>query len=171
MTTVTLLLLARVLHFLGGVIWAGSMFALSFAIIPIGARHADEGAGRWTAMAARRLGPMSGIAALVTVLSGIYLFATLHAGDTSAGGIVLGTGAIAAVLSFLVGALIGRPIGLRLAKLQSEPSNPSAETMAQLASLRRRAAWSSRVAGILLGLAVLSMAAFRYAPALAGGAS
>jgi uncharacterized membrane protein len=168
MTTVTLLLLARVFHILGGVIWAGSMFALSFAIIPIGARHAEEGAGRWTALAIRKLGPMSGIAALVTVLSGLYLFATLHHGDTSAGGIVLATGAVAAVLSFLVGALIGRPAGMKLAKLQSAVS-PSAQDQAQLASLGRTAALSSRIAGMLLGLAVLSMALFRYAPALASG--
>jgi uncharacterized membrane protein len=165
MATVTLLLLlARVFHILGGVIWAGSMFALSFAIIPIGTRHADEGANRWTALVSRRLGPMSGIAALVTVLSGIYLFATLHAGDTSAGGVVLETGAIAAVLSFLVGALVVGPAGNRLSKLQTGASPPD---MAQVASLRRRAAWSSRLAGILLGLAVLSMAAFRYASGLA----
>lgn len=167
MTTVTLLLLARVFHILGGVIWAGSMFALSFAIIPIGARHADEGAGRWAALATRKLGPASGIAALVTVLSGMYLFATLHDGDTSTGGIVLATGAVAAVLSFLVGALIGRPAGMKMAKLQSEASK-SAQDLARLASLGRRAALSSRIAGMLLGLAVLSMAMFRYAPALAG---
>ena len=167
MTTITLLLLARVLHILGGVIWAGSMFALSFAIIPIGARHADEGAGRWTGLAVRKLGPASGIAALVTVLSGIYLFATLHDGDTSAGGIVLATGAVAAVLSFLVGALMGRPAGMKMAKLQNEASKSAAD-LAQLAALGRRAAVSSRVSGILLGLAVLSMAMFRYAPGLAG---
>jgi uncharacterized membrane protein len=164
MVTVTLLLLARVFHILGGVIWAGSMFALSFAIIPVGVRHADEGANRWTALISRRLGPLSGIAALVTVLSGIYMFATLHAGDTSAGGVVLETGAIAAVLSFLVSAVIVGPTGTRLSKLQGAASAPD---VAQLASLRRRAAWSSRLAGILLGLAVLSMAAFRYASAFA----
>lgn len=37
MTTTTLLLvLARVLHIFGGVIWAGSMFALSFGVMPVG---------------------------------------------------------------------------------------------------------------------------------------
>jgi uncharacterized membrane protein len=167
MTTVTLLLLARVFHIFGGVIWAGSMFALSFAIMPVAARYANEGAGRWMGEVMRRLGPLSGISALITVLSGLYLFATLHSGDHSAGGMVLGTGAAAAVLSLLVGALIGRPTAMRLSKLQSETANATGANLAQLTSLRRRAAWSSRVTGILLGLAVLAMAAFRYAPALA----
>lgn len=167
MTTAILLLLARVFHIFGGVIWAGSMFALSFGVMPINAQHAAEGAGRWTGLVMRRLGPVSGISALLTVLSGMYLFATLHSGDHSVGGIVLSTGAAAAVLSMLVGFLVGKPAGMRLSKLQMEASsNPAAVNMAQLASLQRRAAVSSRVAGILLGLAVLSMAAFRYAGAL-----
>ena len=80
---------------------------------------------------------------------------------------MLATGAVAAVLSFLVGALIGRPAGMKMAKLQNAASK-SAQDLARLASLGRRAALSSRVAGILLALAVLSMAMFRYAPALAG---
>jgi uncharacterized membrane protein len=164
MTMTTLLLvLARVFHIFGGVIWAGSMFALSFGVMPVGAQHAAEGSGRWTGLVMRRLGPASGISAIVTVLSGFYLFATLHSGDHSVSGMVLGTGAAAGVLSLLVGVLIGRPAGLRLSQLQM---NPAGADKAQLASLQRRAAVSSRVAGILLGLAVLSMAAFRYAGAL-----
>jgi uncharacterized membrane protein len=164
MTTTTLLLvLARVLHIFGGVIWAGSMFALSFGVMPIGAQHAAEGSGRWTGLVMRRLGPASGISAVITVLSGFYLFAVLHSGDHSVSGIVLGTGAAAGVLSLLVGVLIGKPAGLRLSELQM---NPAGADKAQLASLQRRAAVSSRVAGILLGLAVLSMAAFRYVGAL-----
>ena len=71
MTTATLLLLlARVLHIFGGVIWAGSMFALSFGVMPIGAQHAAEGSGRWVGLVMRRLGPVSGISAIITVLSG-----------------------------------------------------------------------------------------------------
>jgi uncharacterized membrane protein len=165
--TTLLLLLARVFHIFGGVIWAGSMFALSFGVMPINAQHAAEGSGRWTGLVMRRLGPASGISAVITVLSGFYLFATLHSGDHSVSGLVLGTGAAAGVLSLLVGALIGRPAGMRLSELQMQASsNPSSVNTVQLASLQRRAAVSSRIAGILLGLAVLSMAAFRYAGAL-----
>ena len=161
--TTLLLLLARVFHIFGGVIWAGSMFALSFGVMPIGAQHAADGSGRFMGLVMRRLGPASGIAAIVTVLSGFYLFGTLHSGDHSVSGIVLGTGAVAGVLSLLVGVLIGRPAGMRLSELQM---NPATADKAQLASLQRRAAVSGRVAGMLLGLAILSMAAFRYAGAL-----
>lgn len=166
-TTMLLLLLARVFHIFGGLIWAGSMFALSFGVMPIGAQHAAEESARWTGLVMRRLGPASGISAIITVLSGFYLFATLHSGDHSVSGMVLGTGAAAGVLSLLVGVLIGRPAGMRLSELQMQASsNPSGVDKAQLATLQRKAALSSRVAGILLALAVLSMAAFRYAGAL-----
>ena len=89
MTTVALILLARTLHILGGVIWAGSTFLLTWVIFPIGAQHAAEGAGRWVGMIARKAGPVSGIAAMLTVLSGIYLMLVIHPGDRSAGGLVL----------------------------------------------------------------------------------
>ena len=50
-------------------------------------------------MIGRKAGPVSGISALLTVLSGIYLMLVLHPHDRSAGGLVLQAGAVAAVLS------------------------------------------------------------------------
>src|SRR5262245_39699893 len=127
MTAVALILLARALHILGGVIWAGSTFLLTWVIFPIGAQHAAEGAGRWVGMMARKAGPVSGIAAMLTVLSGIYLMVVIHPGDRSVGGLVLQTGALAAILSFFVGIFVGRPAGQKLLQLmQQQSSTPSA---------------------------------------------
>jgi uncharacterized membrane protein len=107
MTTVALILLARALHILGGVTWAGSMFLLTWVIFPIGAQHAADGAGRWVATIARKAGPVTGISAMLTVLTGIYLMIVVHPGDRSAGGLVLQAGALAAILSFFTGIFIG----------------------------------------------------------------
>lgn len=168
MTTVALILLARAVHILGGVIWAGSTFLLTWVIFPIGAQHAAEGAGRWIGMIARKAGPISGISAMLTVLSGIYLMVMIHPGDRSAGGLVLQAGALAAVLSFFVGFLVGRPAGQKLLQLmQQQSSTPSAAELAQREGLRKRAAISSGLTAILLLLAVLAMALFRYVQALA----
>jgi uncharacterized membrane protein len=161
--------LARVVHVMAGVIWAGATFVLAAVIVPIAARHATEGAGRWTAMVARRVGPLSGIAALLTVLSGVYLFATLHSNDSSAAGIVLRVGAVAAFLSLVVGFLIGRPTGLKLARLSEQhplAAAPPPDVLQKMSGLRLRAEFSSRFTAALLGLAVLSMAGFRYAEAI-----
>ncbi|HEX4973977.1 MAG TPA: hypothetical protein VFV69_23250 [Steroidobacteraceae bacterium] len=168
MTTVALILLARVLHILGGVIWAGSTFLLTWVIFPIGAQHAADGAGRWVGMIARKAGPVSGISAMLTVLSGIYLMLVIHPGDRSAGGLVLQAGALAAVLSFFVGIFVGRPAGQKLLQLmQQQSSSPTTAELAQREGLRKRAAISSMLTALLLVLAVLAMATFRYVQALA----
>jgi hypothetical protein len=137
--------------------------------VPMAARHGADGAGRWTAMVAGRIGPMAGISALLTVLSGSYLFATLHSGDSSAAGLVLKVGAVAAFLSLAVGVLISRPTGQKLAKLSEQQSLTAAtpaDVLLRVSGLRLRAELSSRFAAALLGLAVLSMAGFRYAEAI-----
>jgi uncharacterized membrane protein len=168
MTTVALILLARAVHILGGVIWAGSTFLLTWVIFPIGSQYAAEGAGRWVGTIARKAGPVSGISAMLTVLSGIYLMLVIHPGDRSAGGLVLQAGAVAAILSFFVGIFVGRPAGQKLLQLmQQQSSAPSAAELAQREGLRKRAAISSMLTALLLALAVLAMAIFRYVQALA----
>jgi uncharacterized membrane protein len=167
MSSVALILLARAIHVLGGVFWAGSTFLLTWVIFPIGAKHAAEGAGRWVGMIARRAGPISGISALLTVLTGIYLMVVLHPHDTSPSGVVLQTGALAAVLSFFVGMFVGRPAGQKLQQLiEQQSAAPSPADLAQREGLRKRAAISSMLVALLLALAVLSMATFRYVGAL-----
>jgi len=156
-------------HVMAGVTWAGATFLLAAVIAPIAARHGAEGAGRWTGLIARRVGPISGISALLTVLSGVYLFASLHSRDSSATGLVLKIGAVAAFLSLAIGILISRPTGLKLAKL-SEQHSPAgtlpADVLQTMSGLRLRAALSTRFTAVLLGIAVLSMASFRYAEAI-----
>lgn len=169
MSDIELIVLARTVHVIAGVTWAGATFLLASVIVPIAARHSAEGAGRGTGLIARRVGLMSGISALLTVVSGIYLFAALHSNDSSAGGLVLKTGAVAALLSLAVGFLVGRPTGLKLAKLseQSSPTAaPSPDVLQQMSGLRRRVALSTRLTAAFLGIAVLSMAVFRYAQAM-----
>ena len=168
MTTVALILLARAIHILGGVIWAGSTFLLTWVIFPIGAQHAAEGAGRWVGMIARKAGPVSGISAMLTLLSGIYLMVVIHPGDRSASSLVLQAGAVAGILSLFVGIFVGRPAGQKLLQLmqQHSPTSSVAE-LAQRERLRQRAAISSWLTAILLLLAVLAMATFRYVQALA----
>jgi len=166
MISATAIVLARAIHILAGVAWAGAAVMMAVAIVPILLRHGADGAGRWLGMAAMRAGIISGISALLTILSGIYLFVVLHAGDDTAGGRVLGAGAVAALLSLAVGILMGRPAGMKLAKMQQE-GNASAVAPEQVRALQARVLISSRAALGLLALSVLAMATFRYVQALA----
>ncbi len=169
MASAILISLARAVHIFGGIFWAGTVFVMTAVVMPIAAKHAAEGAGKWLGMIGRKVGPASGIAAVLTILSGIYLMVTLHPQDTTAGGTVLKAGALAAILSFTVGFFIGRPTGIKLAELgeqQQKSGAPSAELAQQLTSLRARSAVSAKFTAALLGLAVLAMALFRYAAAM-----
>ncbi len=169
MSDIALIVLARAVHVMAGVTWAGATFVLAVVVVPLATRHGSQGAGRWLGMVARRSGSVSGIAALLTVVSGIYLLMTLHPNDGSPSGLVLKSGALAALLSLAVALLVGRPAGVRLQKLNAslaEGELPSPEIAQQVARLGLRARMSSRLAAGLLGVAVLAMAVFRYASIL-----
>lgn len=170
MFNIDLIVLARAIHVIAGVAWAGATFMLASVIMPIAMRHGAEGAGRWMGLVARRAGLSSMVAALLTVLSGIYLFAALHSQDASTGGFVLKTGALAAILSIGVGILLGRPAGIELGRLQQTlvpGAVPDEAVLRRVDALRRRQVLGARLAAGLLGIAVLAMATFRYAAAIA----
>jgi hypothetical protein len=137
MSNALLILLARAVHIVGGVVWAGSVFVMASAILPLAARQGNEGFGQWVQPIGRKVGPVAGIGAMLTIISGIYMMAVLHPHDRSVGGIVLIAGASAALLSFLPGFFFPRG-----------------------------SAVGARITAALLGIAVLAMATFRYAAAI-----
>jgi hypothetical protein len=63
MSTLALILLARAVHVLGGVFWAGSTLLMTWVVFPIGARHAAQGGASWLDEIRRKAGPMAGISA------------------------------------------------------------------------------------------------------------
>ena len=164
MASVSLILIARLLHVVAGVLWAGVIFVLVTAVMPIARQQAKDGAQRWTPLLAQRVGPLSGIAAIITIASGIYLMAALHAQDDSLAGTLLKIGALAGVLAFIVGVAIARPAALKLGSLAADATDPQALQLR--AQLQRRSSVSSKVTAALVGVAVLCMALFRYAPML-----
>jgi uncharacterized membrane protein len=172
MAKIELIVLARAIHVMAGVAWAGVTFTFASMIVPSAVRPNSEITAHPTTLIGRRVGPVFGISSLLTVLSGIYLFAALHPTDSSAGGLVLRAGALAALLSLVVGFLVGQPAGRRLAQLTSlAERNASTAAAGQdlaplISRLRQRAALSARLTAGLLSIAVLSMAVFRYAQAL-----
>jgi uncharacterized membrane protein len=168
MSEVAFIVLARAIHVMSGVTWAGAAFVLAMVIAPISVPKGSEVPGPWLGAVARRAGALAGISAVLTVLSGVFLFAVLHPHDNSFGGLVLKSGATAALLSLAVGLLIGRPAGIEVARLHAgrDGAVPSQETIQRLSQLRTRTVVSARVAAALLAVSVLAMAVFRYAAAV-----
>lgn len=157
----TLIVIARAVHILAGVYWAGGMFVFAGILLPA---LRKEGAGAALVPVMKQLGMRTGIAGLLTILAGIYLFAALHAQDDSAGGKVLGLGASAAILAFLIALFVNMPAGRKLARLHASPAAKDQERVA--AALQSRVRLGAGLIAGLLGIAVLCMAVFRYASLL-----
>ena len=156
----TLILLARAIHILAGIYWAGAMFVMAGSLLP--ALRNNNGAGPALVPVMKGIGMRSGIAALISIIAGFYLFAGLHAQDQSTGGKVLGIGAAAAILAFLVALFVNMPSGRKLAQLHA---NPPADAKL-VAALQSRVSLGTRLIAGLMGITVLCMAVFRYASLL-----
>src|SRR5258708_6349002 len=168
MSEIAFIVLACAIHVMSGVSWAGAAFVLAMVSAPIMVPKGSDIPSPWLGTVARRAGALAGISAVLTVLSGVFLFAVLHLHDDSLSGLVLKSGATAALLSLAVGLLIGRPAGIEVARLHAgrDGAAPSQETIQRLSQLRTRTVVSARVAAALLAVSVLAMAVFRYAAAV-----
>lgn len=91
-------------------------------------------------------------AAIVSLVSGLYPFRSLHDRSWSEAEFVLGFGAFAAVLSFFVGAIGSGPAEKRLAQLHAARTqgegNP--EMQGEVAALERRVLVTARTPALLL---------------------
>lgn len=130
------LVLAISLHVLAATFWAGSSFAL--------ARMAGNGS--------EKLFAPQMAAATLAILTGAYLWHTLHEGSFGITERLLGAGAVAAVLALALQAMV---VGGALRQLRrSENGNTRP---------RSHIAIGHRAAAFLLAIAAVAMAAARYA--------
>ena len=129
------LIIAISLHLLPGIFWAGTSFTM--------ARTGGAGA---EALFRPQMG-----AATVTILAGAYLWHQLHEGGFGTMEKVLATGAVAALVAVGVqGALCG-------------PAIRALRGGGDAGRARARIALGQRIGAVLLALAVICMAAARYA--------
>lgn len=150
----TIIAIARAIHILSGVIWAGFAIVLGTLVLP---RLAPEGRpfiGQYMGQYGARV---AGAAAGLTFLSGLYLMWRLHWGDRSAMATTLGMGALLAIAAGITGGAISGRAATQLAKL-----TPGPNAAAQAAALRNRMALGARITATLLILSIICMAIARY---------
>ena len=167
-----LILILRVVHILMGVFWAGAVFMVALFIQPAIAASGPEGGKVMGALVKRRLLEIVPVAAVGAILSGLWLYWLDSSGFEaewmgSPMGIALGTGAVLALVGFLIGMLVMRASTLKAMALgQSAAQLTDAAqrdvVMGQVQALRRRAALAGRTVAVLLALVVLAMASARY---------
>lgn len=164
----TSILVLRAIHILGGVIWAGGTIAVAFFAGPAASASGTYSTARLKAMRSsqKRTAIWTGVSALLAILAGLGLFGELHMGAQGPGEMVLGIGALIAILSFPAGAIIGassrRKISKMLEQLISENREPRPDEAVEITRARTRVVLAARVTAGFLIVAVLCMAIWRY---------
>jgi uncharacterized membrane protein len=168
------MLTLRLIHILSGIFLVGGVLVLAGFLLPALRAAGPEG-GRFMqqVMQRRRLPAYLAVAMALTVLSGLGMYGRLAAlthGAWAASrmGITLGVGGLSAILAALVGVVVARPAGARLAALgqtmqQAQAAGERLPPAAQLAEIEALQARIGRALAVVTALLVLSAAAMATA--------
>jgi uncharacterized membrane protein len=163
-------IILRLIHILAGVFWAGTAFLIAGFLVPtMRATGREGGVFIQHLMQTRRLQMFLGIAMLLTVLSGVTMYARLASATHgawagTAPGIAYGVGAVAAIVGGVAGAFVGSSAGRRLAAIGASigAGGPSPEQQTEMGRLQARIRLGTRVAAGLLAISAGAMAVARY---------
>ena len=167
-----IMLVLRLIHIVGGVIWVGGMVLVAGFLFPaVRATGPHGGRVMQELMQRRRLPIYLGVAAGLTMLSGLVLYgrvaeATNGAWASSRPGMAYGVGGLAAILGAVVGPAIAGRAGRKLAvlseRVEAAGGPPSAEQVSEMAALQARMGRAMQVVMVLLLVAAAAMATARY---------
>lgn len=166
-----MILLLRFTHVFFGALWVGMMTYQVFFLMPALSEVGPDAGKLMAAMARRRIPLIVPIIALLSLISGTWLFMRLMGADAAAlmrtpMGKAYGWGGTAAILAFLLGIIVMRPAMMKSMRLaESLASVSPAERTArqtEIDRLRARGAMMGRVVTVLLLIALGLMAVARY---------
>lgn len=166
-----LFLVARVLHVGLGVFWAGAIIFNAAFLSPSMRDAGPDGAKVGAGLMRRRFLDIMPAVALLTVLSGLYLYWRVSGGFSSdymgtVKGMTYGAGGIAALVGLGLGVVVLRPSMIRAAALSQSAAGATPEererALATAQALRIRAGSVGQVVAWLLGGATVAMALARY---------
>jgi uncharacterized membrane protein len=166
-----LILILRLVHVLGGTLWASWVVIAAVFVLPIVLASGPEGGRFMQGLMSRRLTPVMTTAMIAALVSGFWLYVVIPGGlswgwVTSGMGLVLGLGGLAAVGGALVGVFISIPSAKRMGEIgravQASGGPPSPEQAGELAGLRQRLRTGAMAGSTLLIAATAAMAIARY---------
>jgi uncharacterized membrane protein len=167
-------ILARIIHIVAGVIWAGALIFIAMFLLPaIRATGPTGGAFMQQLVRVQRLPVYLMVLMAFTILSGLTLFwldysafgkAWMHTGT----GRTFSAGAAFAILTALLGVVVNMPAARRIgaisASIQAAGAPPSPEQSAEIGRLQKRLYNAGQAAAVLVLLAVICMGVARYMP-------
>jgi uncharacterized membrane protein len=166
-----LTIVLRLMHVVGGVLWVGFTVFAAVYLLPSLAEAGPDGGKVTAVLQRRRLLTVFPIIALLTVLSGLWLYvraSRMAPGFSSSRmGITLGFGGVCALLALFLGALVIGPSMNRATATAQQAAQAQANEERQAllglaAQLRGRAAAAAWIASVLLIVAAGAMAIGRY---------
>jgi hypothetical protein len=165
-------LISRILHVGVGVFWAGTIFFVVFLLEPSVRSVGPDGGRVMQALQKRGMLTILPVAAVVTILSGGFLFwRTFREFGmdwvATPFGATLTIGAVASLVAFGQGFFFMRPVMIRVGKLGATLGNtPDPQErealLSEIAELKTRSRNHSRWVALWLGIAVVTMAVARY---------
>jgi hypothetical protein len=167
-----LIMLLRLTHILFGIFWVGAVVFIALYLIPSVRDAGPEGARVMQALQRRHVLEIVPAAAVLTILSGLWLFWRDSAGRPewarSPMGMSLSLGALCALVGFVIGVFVMRAATLQAGRLAAtlDALPQGAEKDGRAATIQRlrlRAAVSARWVAALLTVAAGFMAVARYA--------
>jgi uncharacterized membrane protein len=165
------ILIARIIHVVGAVIWVGSMFFLAVFLGPAIEEMGPEGGKLMGALARRNWPVFVPIVAILTMLAGLYLYWRASSGFDpgymrSGPGMTFGVGAAAAILAYIIGMAVTRPAMMNAMKMSQQMATASEAERQQLgesiARNRERASAGGKFVITLLLIAAVAMSVARY---------
>lgn len=174
MNATSVFLLARFVHVVCGVAWAGALIFIAWILLPaIRATGPAGGALMQQLVRVQRLPVYLMLLAILTILSGLSLFwmdmtalgkVWMHTGP----GRTFSAGAALAIVAAILGMAVNTPaakrMGVLIGSIQAAGTPPSPEQAAEIGRLQDRLYRATQAAAVLILLAVICMGVARYVP-------
>lgn len=167
-----LMIFLRVIHILSGIFWVGTVFIITWFLLPANRTTGQAGMVMMQElMMKRKLSIYLLLAMLLTILSGLTMYGrmimiTHGEWASSMMARVLGFGALCGIVGGAIGGSISKATGVKMAaigKAIQDSGQPPTETQrAEIAALQDKMEKVMTYVVILLILAVAAMASARY---------
>lgn len=169
---ITLLIILRLLHIIGGVVWAGASLMLTFIVEPAVIASGEDGTRFMQQLTTQgRFANYMLVSAVMTVAAGASLLWIVSAGFSKAWvssgpGLGFTLGGVAALVAFFIGYLVQNRTTEHMVHLgrtiTTGGNPPNQDQLAMLQAYRTRISLGGRWTTGFLILAVLLMAVSRY---------
>ena len=165
-----LMIVLRLLHVLGGILWVGWMIVAAWFLYPAMRETGDGARMIERMMIHRRLAVWVSAASGLAILTGLWMYgrvamATDGAWMTTRPGLAYGIGGVLALAASIAAGAVLVPTGRRLVAVGArvrEHGAPSPADLAEAGRLQARLLGASRLVAVLLVLTAALMAVARY---------